>query len=84
MSFATPAPTSLEAVRAEAAKVGQAGAVIQGRGNATEGNRYESFGIRTESLTTNEIQQLQSALVRSVGRSRSASATCPRASAGRS
>ena len=66
MSFATPAPTSLEAVRAEAAKVGQAGAVIQGRGNATEGNRYESFGIRTESLTTNEIQQLQSALVRSV------------------
>ena len=40
--------------------------MIQGRGNATEGNRYESFGIRTESLTTNEIQQLQSALVRSV------------------
>jgi SecD/SecF fusion protein len=66
ISFATPAPTSLEAVRAEAAKVGQANAVIQGRGGSTGGNRYESFGIRTESLTTSEIQQLQSALVRTV------------------
>ncbi len=65
VSFSTPQPTSLERVRVEAAQVGQAGAVIQGRGPSTDG-KYEQFQIRTESLTVEEAQQLQSGLVRSV------------------
>jgi SecD/SecF fusion protein len=39
--------------------------VIQGRGASTDG-KYEQFQIRTESLTIDEAQQLQSGLVRSV------------------
>jgi SecD/SecF fusion protein len=58
ITFRTPEPTSLEQVRQEAARIGQAGAVIQGRGSSTEGN-YTSFQIRTESLTTAEQNELQ-------------------------
>ncbi len=65
VAFSTPQPTSLERVRVEAARIGQAGAVIQGRGPSTDG-KYEQFQIRTESLTVDEAQQLQSSLVRSV------------------
>ena len=65
ITFSTPTPTSLETVREQAAKVGQANAVIQGRGDSTNG-RYENFAIRTESLPINEVQQLQSSLVSSV------------------
>lgn len=64
-SFATAQPTSLEEVRAQAAKVGQANAVIQGRGASTDG-RYSEFQIRTESLTTEEAVALQTALVNGV------------------
>ena len=39
--------------------------MIQGRGTRPRATATR-VGIRTESLTTNEIQQLQSALVRSV------------------
>src|SRR5262245_9043559 len=48
MTFRTAEPTSLEQVRAEAAGIGQAGAVIQGRGSSTDG-KYRNFQIRTES-----------------------------------
>jgi SecD/SecF fusion protein len=58
ITFRTPEPTSLEQVRQEAARIGQAGAVIQGRGSSTEG-KYTSFQIRTESLTTAEQNELQ-------------------------
>ena len=50
VTFKTPAPVALEKVRAQAARIGQGGAVIQGRGTATNGDQYRSFGIRTESL----------------------------------
>lgn len=65
ISFSTAQPTALEDVRAEAAKIGQAGAVIQGRGTSTDG-RYSEFQIRTESLTTEEAAALQAALVSGV------------------
>jgi SecD/SecF fusion protein len=58
ITFRTPAPTSLEAVRQEAANIGQGNAVIQGRGAAVDGN-YTSFSIRTESLTPAEQNRLQ-------------------------
>ena len=57
IAFTTPAPTSLETVREQAARVGQSNAVIQGRGPSTNGD-YKSFQIRTETLTTDEAAQL--------------------------
>jgi len=65
MTFRTPEPTSLEQVRREAAGIGQAGAVIQGRGSSTEG-KYTNFQIRTESLTTAEQNALQQDLTNTV------------------
>jgi SecD/SecF fusion protein len=65
ITFSTPQPTSLEQVRSEAATIGQAGAVIQGRGPSTEGN-YKRFQIRTESLTTAEQNELQQGLTSTV------------------
>jgi SecD/SecF fusion protein len=65
MTFRTPQPTSLDQVRREAAGIGQAGAVIQGRGSSTEG-KYTNFQIRTESLTTAEQNELQQDLANTV------------------
>jgi SecD/SecF fusion protein len=65
ISFRTPEPTSLEQVRSEAAKIGQEGAVIQGRGSSVDG-KYTSFQIRTESLTSQEQNQLQEDLASTV------------------
>ena len=65
LTFRTPQPVALDAVRAEAAKLGQANAQIQGRGASTAG-RYRSFQVRTETLTTDEGRQLQAGLARNV------------------
>jgi SecD/SecF fusion protein len=65
LTFRTPQPTSLEQVRQEAADIGQANAVIQGRGESTDG-RYTSFSVRTESLTTAEQNELQQGLASAV------------------
>jgi len=65
VTFRTPVPTSLEEVRAEAAAIGQADAVIQGRGASTDG-RYTNFSVRTESLTSAEQSELQEGLAEAV------------------
>jgi SecD/SecF fusion protein len=65
LTFRTAEPTSLEQVRKEAATIGQAGAVIQGRGGSADG-KYSSFQIRTESLTTAEQNELQLGLTDAV------------------
>ena len=65
LTFRTAEPTSLEQVRKEAATIGQAGAVIQGRGGSADG-KYSSFQIRTESLTTAEQNELQQGLTDAV------------------
>jgi SecD/SecF fusion protein len=65
ITFSTTQPTSLEQVRSEAATIGQAGAVIQGRGPSTNGE-YTKFQIRTESLTTAEQNELQQGLSNAV------------------
>ncbi|HEX4745479.1 MAG TPA: protein translocase subunit SecD [Gaiellaceae bacterium] len=65
ISFRTPEPTSLEQVRQEAAVIGQGDAVIQGRGESTDG-QYTNFQIRTESLTTAEQNELQEGLTDAV------------------
>ena len=65
ISFRTPEPTALEEVRREAAGIGQGNAVIQGRGESTDGN-YTNFQIRTESLTNAEQNELQLGLANAV------------------
>ena len=64
--FRTPAPTALETVRQQAAKIGQQGAVIQGRGKSDAG-KYTSFQIRTESLSNTEQEELKRELGSAVG-----------------
>ena len=61
IAFETPQPVQLDQVREQASKIGQANAVIQGRGSSA-GGAYRSFQVRTESLSTNEVQALQSDL----------------------
>jgi SecD/SecF fusion protein len=63
-TFSTPQPHSVQQVRDDAASVGQADAVIQGRGNATNGDEYASFSLRTESLDRAEQDRLQATLER--------------------
>ncbi|HEU0245854.1 MAG TPA: protein translocase subunit SecD [Gaiellaceae bacterium] len=65
INFRTPQPTALEEVRGEAAKIGQASAVIQGRGQAVD-DKYTSFQIRTESLTSEEQNRLQQEIANAV------------------
>jgi len=65
ITFRTPQPTALEQVRTEAAKIGQGGAVIQGRGPSVDGE-YTSFQIRTESLPVPEQNTLQQDLARTL------------------
>jgi SecD/SecF fusion protein len=65
IAFETPQPVSLDSVRSQAARIGQANAQIVGRGTAT-GDSYRSFTVRTEALSTSEVQALQSSLVSAV------------------
>ncbi len=68
VTFATPAPVSLETVRDEAGRIGHSDAQIQGRGTSSgpSGDSYRNFSVRTESLTTSEVQAFQSSLTRTV------------------
>jgi SecD/SecF fusion protein len=66
ITFRTPQPVALESVRSEAAEIGQANAVIQGRGQATDG-RYRNFQVRTETLSPQENERLQQSLEQAVG-----------------
>jgi SecD/SecF fusion protein len=56
-------PVSVEAVRAEAAKVGQEGAQIVGRGDAV-GDTYQNFQIQTEELSAVDSRNLTQRLDR--------------------
>jgi SecD/SecF fusion protein len=67
ITFKTPSPVSLEKVRSEAARIGRADAVIQGRGATTGADSYRNFQVRTRTLTNAQSQQFASALQRSVG-----------------
>jgi SecD/SecF fusion protein len=66
ITFKTQQPTGLDTVRSQAAKIGQANAVIQGRGTSQNGN-FTSFQIRTPSLSTTEQNALESGLTQAVG-----------------
>jgi SecD/SecF fusion protein len=51
VTFKTEQPVSLTDVRAQAKDVGQADAVIQGRGKTFGSDKYENFQMRMRSLT---------------------------------
>ncbi|HET6643812.1 MAG TPA: protein translocase subunit SecF, partial [Gaiellaceae bacterium] len=57
INFQTAQPQGLDQVRSAAGELGQANAVIQGRGQATDG-KYARFQIRTEELSRTEQDQL--------------------------
>lgn len=67
ISFTTSAPASLTKVRADAAAIGQSDAVIQGRGKQTGSESYQSFQVRTKTLTEAQTTALQQSLERTVG-----------------
>jgi SecD/SecF fusion protein len=56
ISFATPAPQTIQSVRSQFDKIGRGGeAVIQGRGRQIGGG-YENFQVRTKALTVSKTQ----------------------------
>jgi SecD/SecF fusion protein len=67
ITFSTPSPVSLEKVRSEAARIGRAEAVIQGRGSVTGSDSYRDFQVRTRTLTPDQANSLQNSLERAVG-----------------
>jgi SecD/SecF fusion protein len=66
VTFETPQPVPVEDVRAEAAAIGRADAVIQGRGEIESGG-YREFTLKTESLGADAQTNLQTALQRELG-----------------
>jgi SecD/SecF fusion protein len=62
ITFKTATPTTLSTVRDEMGKIGKSDAIVQGRGASAGGDRYESFQIRTKSLTASQQDELQTVL----------------------
>jgi SecD/SecF fusion protein len=58
VSFKTPQATSIDDVRAQAGKIGQGNAQIQGVGASSGGDSYREFKITTDSLTGDQQQRL--------------------------
>jgi SecD/SecF fusion protein len=66
VAFKTREYTSLTEVRAQARAIGQADAVVQGRGSS-QGDAYKSFQIRTKSLSAANQDKLTADLKTRVG-----------------
>jgi len=62
VSFATSQPVPLEDVRAQAERIGQGNAVIQGVGDSAGNERYSEFQMQTEVLTAPEQTRLRQEL----------------------
>src|SRR5437763_8172298 len=62
VTFKTPRPVSLSAVRQQATDIAQGDAIIQGRGKTFGGDRYENFQMRMKSLTRGNQNRLSSDL----------------------
>ncbi len=65
-TFTTAQPIPVEDVRAQAAELDLSDAIIQGRGEQTDGG-YKNFTLRTESLDIKEQSALQTQLERDIG-----------------
>ena len=67
LGFTTAQPVDVSEVRAEMAEIGQADALIQGRGEEAANGGYNEFSIRTEELTPAEQARITDALESSFG-----------------
>jgi SecD/SecF fusion protein len=67
VTFNTQQAQSLDLVRRQARDIGQADAVIQGRGSQSGSGNYKSFQIRTKSLTPSQQATLTRDLQQRVG-----------------
>src|SRR5207237_9512152 len=65
-TFEAGQPAALDTVRGQTGRIGQANAAIQGRGNSS-GAKYQSFQIRTESLSIAQQNTLEQDLASAVG-----------------
>jgi SecD/SecF fusion protein len=72
ITFKTPQPVSLSDVRSQMGSIGRADAVVQGRGNSSGSDRYESFQVRTKSLTEQQQNDLAGKLKNNLGATASA------------
>ncbi|HET7045767.1 MAG TPA: protein translocase subunit SecD [Gaiellaceae bacterium] len=66
ITFATPKPTPLADVRAQAARIGQSDAQIQGREQRFGDDSYKEFQVRTRHLEPSQQNALQNDLKRAV------------------
>jgi SecD/SecF fusion protein len=66
VTFATPQPTEIEEVRAEAERIGHGNAQVQGVGQNVNGE-YREFLVRSEALKPAELTQFRSGIERAVG-----------------
>jgi SecD/SecF fusion protein len=66
VTFKTPKPVSLAAVREETTKFGK-GPIVQGRGKSLGGDRYQSFQLRLRTLDRAETNALSSGIQREFG-----------------
>jgi SecD/SecF fusion protein len=62
VTFTTPQPVSLEDVRGEAARIGEGGADVIGRGEERPSGQYRGFQIQTEELAVDEQRALTNRL----------------------
>jgi SecD/SecF fusion protein len=61
-TFTTPQAVAISEVRDQTAAIGHGDAIVQGRGNATNGDQYKSWQIRLKKLNPAEQQQLSNTL----------------------
>jgi len=66
ITFKTKTPTSLAEVRDQTTAIGRRDAVVQGRGQSSGGDKYQSFQIRVKKLTQAEQNKLTNDLTTKV------------------
>jgi len=67
IAFTTPRPTPIEDIRAQATKIGQGNAQIQGVGASAGGESYREFQVRTEALDPDKLRALRTDLRQDTG-----------------
>ena len=67
ITFRTPEATPIAEVREQMRSIGRADAVVQGRGESPGGDRFQSFQVRTKSLTEQQQNDLANSLENNLG-----------------
>ena len=62
ITFRTPEATPIAEVREQMRSIGRGDAVVQGRGESPGGDRFQSFQVRTKSLTEPQQNDLANSL----------------------